>query len=183
MSIIDDLDDLSPEELEVMAKVISKLAQTKKGKTDKTSKDKKMGKSSPKKRVVKKEQEQEQEDISEAPVLVPIKSRTKKETHKNTRNGRTAPLVQSYTPPKGPNKFLSMPEYKSEKQDTRIDKLLWKGNQPTERRDEIEFIDAECRVCGKVSEVSPALTLKDIDTGEVMFTCNRCIKRGATDVI
>jgi DNA-directed RNA polymerase subunit RPC12/RpoP len=84
------------------------------------------------------------------------------------------------TAPKGgrPNLFLTMPEYNAHKEDTKIDKLLWKGRTPTIRRDSITTkVEIDCLECGTTCEAHP-----DEISSEGRYRCNDCVVgRGPAD--
>lgn len=70
------------------------------------------------------------------------------------------------------NRFDSMPEKKQNKEDTKIDKLLWKGKTPHERPPKVEFVNATCDSCGKTELVSPSFVY--FDGEETKYKCNKC---------
>lgn len=76
-----------------------------------------------------------------------------------------------------PNRFERMPAFNAEKGDAKIDALLNKGRQPTERRDAVQFVEAECTRCGDIWEVPPTFIYND-DEGN-NFICDTCRGRGA----
>jgi len=82
-----------------------------------------------------------------------------------------------------PNYFLNPEEGRPDlagvadscKQDTKTDKKLNAGRKPTQRRPEMEFVEAECIICRRVEWVSPAILLPDEKTGVPRYRCNDCI--------
>lgn len=77
------------------------------------------------------------------------------------------------TVPKGgrPNLFLSMPEFHAHKDDVKIDKKLWKGRNPTPRRDSVTTkVEVDCIECGEVCQAHP-----DEISSEGRYRCNDCI--------
>ena len=76
------------------------------------------------------------------------------------------------------NKFLNMRERNAEKGDTQIDKKLWENRTPTERPEEYEDIEVQCRECGLWFDINPGLVLIDADTRQPNFVCNNCAPRG-----
>jgi hypothetical protein len=78
----------------------------------------------------------------------------------------------------GENRFMKMRERNAEKKDTKIDKALWTDREPSERPDEFQFAEVQCKVCGMFFDVNPGLVVVDADTGGANFTCNNCSPRG-----
>lgn len=76
-----------------------------------------------------------------------------------------------------PNLFLKSAEAKQCKEDSKIDKLLWKGRTPSERNRPNNLISIACQVCRQVYEVSSSLVYRDPDMG-LCYTCNNCSRRG-----
>jgi hypothetical protein len=69
------------------------------------------------------------------------------------------------------NKFESMPEKNMHKDDTKIDKVLSQYS-PTERTRQFNFINVNCRVCGRTDSINPAL----VYDSENRYKCNKCSK-------
>jgi hypothetical protein len=76
-----------------------------------------------------------------------------------------------------PNNFLNSKDAQLHKKDTKIDKLLSKGIQPTLRRDPTVLYEVQCKQCGSIHIVSGNMILKDQDTQEVSYICDNCIRR------
>jgi hypothetical protein len=77
-----------------------------------------------------------------------------------------------------PNYFLNSIESKLFKNDTKIDKKLNAGLQPTPRRGAVELFEINCKVCGKSCIVSESMIMVDPETQEVSeYTCDECIRR------
>jgi hypothetical protein len=76
-----------------------------------------------------------------------------------------------------PNLFLKSAEAKQCKEDSKIDKLLWKGRTPSERNRPNNLISIACQICQQVHEVSSSLVYRDPDKG-LCYTCNNCLRRG-----
>lgn len=81
------------------------------------------------------------------------------------------------------NKFLEMKSRNgklcnAEKQDVEIDRKLWKNRTPADRPETFEPVEVQCKVCNRYFDINPALVLTDDDTGEVNFTCDNCVPRG-----
>lgn len=68
----------------------------------------------------------------------------------------------------GSNKFDSMTERNLHKEDTLIDKKLSKF-PPTERTRQFEYIQVQCRCCGKKEMANPGLLLEPD-----RYKCNKC---------
>lgn len=197
MSIIDNLDDFSPEELEIASRILGKLAGLKKAPELSSEKKveqppKKRGR--PKKQVVietkplntqKGKGRKTPSKPVEQPTEIKVgRSSRHKKSHKN--DGREAgddhdhkhkgkgkmAMVQPLSVG-GPNKFLKMSEFAQCRSDAAIDKKLWKGVRPVERRDEIQFVEVRCDKCGYYFDVHPDLIFRDPD-GELMYKCNDC---------
>lgn len=66
------------------------------------------------------------------------------------------------------NKFLAMAEKNMHKEDAEIDKLLNK-NPPTPRTRKFQYLDVQCRSCGKKEKANPSL-VHDISR----YKCNSC---------
>ncbi len=79
------------------------------------------------------------------------------------------------------NLFDKMVEKSQFKEDTKIDKKLWKGKTPTPRCGRSTLITIDCSVCGNEFDVSPneVKMQEDDDTGALseVYTCNDCIRR------
>lgn len=73
-----------------------------------------------------------------------------------------------------PNLFDGMAERNSFKEDTVIDKKLWKGKQLAYRGDRVTLVAAECSECHGEFEVSPNEIKKDFD-GNIDYMCNDCL--------
>jgi len=169
--LITNLEDLGPEELKAVSNLINKLAKRKRKEE------------SP---VV--DAEEPQEDIKPRPVSQKSRGRSSPKNQANQRRNnnkvrrpggsrgaaaRTEPVRLS-----NENKFLSMRERNSNKQDSEIDKKLWKGRRPTERPDEFHFAEVQCKECLLWYDVNPELVLIDPDTKTYNFTCDNCVPRG-----
>ncbi len=72
------------------------------------------------------------------------------------------------------NLFDTMPESKAFKDDTKIDKKLWKGKQLAYRGERTTLVAAECSNCHGEFEVSPNEIKKDYDGG-TEYICNDCL--------
>ena len=70
---------------------------------------------------------------------------------------------------KSTNKFLTMPERNSHKEDCKIDNLLSKS-PPIERRPGVTTVDVVCRVCGKKYNINKSLLFEGISR----YKCNNC---------
>ena len=55
---------------------------------------------------------------------------------------------------------------------------MWANRNPTTRPDEVEFVEAQCKICGYWFDVNPNLLMTDEDTEEWNFTCNGCAAGG-----
>lgn len=75
-----------------------------------------------------------------------------------------------------PNLFLKSDIAKQFKGDTNIDKKLWGSNEPSVRRQVADLVEVPCRVCGDYYEIPSSLVLMDVETHEVSFTCDNCIR-------
>jgi hypothetical protein len=95
------------------------------------------------------------------------KKKTKKQEDNNVpkSNIRTA---RGKTRGSGTNKFDTMTEKNLHKEDTLIDKKLSKF-PPTERTRQFEYVQVQCRCCGKKEMANPGLLL-EVDR----YKCNKC---------
>lgn len=188
MSIIDDLNSLSPEELEKVGNLINKFASRKENKEApeklqknrrKFSNNKKrvdadefserpsesIGRKNRRRRVVLDENEPEE----------PVSRRRRGTTKQRKRGGKKGTMARTEAVSlTGENKFLKDRDRNKYKSDVQTDKLLWGNNLPTERPDKFEYIEAECMGCGYFFDVHPSLVYRDEDTHEIVFTCDDC---------
>lgn len=67
------------------------------------------------------------------------------------------------------NKFLDMSEFNMYKDDTELDKKLHANTRPVIRNRQFNYVDVQCRICGKKEQVSPGLV-----TSYDRYKCNRC---------
>lgn len=189
MNIIDNLDEFTPEELEIASRILGKFASLKKTPSPEPVKEPKAnGKKSKKKAIAKveqtiTEQDQAEENNVQERVLSGPTSKIRKhkadgQPQKKLKGGKNKMATVQPIRITGQNRFLQMDAYNSCKGDTAIDKKLWANNRPTERREEIQFVEAECQVCHYVFDVNPAVVMRDEDTSEYVFTCNDCTKKG-----
>lgn len=74
--------------------------------------------------------------------------------------------------PKRPNLFEKMKEFNDHKNDTAIDKLLWKDRKPAERSRVMESVSVVCTQCHKEFKLSPNEPIGEF------YKCNRCICGG-----
>jgi len=73
------------------------------------------------------------------------------------------------------NRFFSMPEASMHKEDTEIDKKLWKDRIPSERNRPLALVKVRCVGCNREFEVSPELIPPTDGNESSKFRCNRCI--------
>lgn len=66
------------------------------------------------------------------------------------------------------NKFNSMDEFNMCKEDLEVDKKIRKPS-PSARNREFDFVNVQCRVCGKQEKVAPML-VEAIER----YKCNKC---------
>lgn len=71
------------------------------------------------------------------------------------------------------NKFLDMQESQMHRRDTKEFDEKVNVYQPTPRTGRTSLVEAECKECGYVFDVSPEVVYNDPDIGPV-FTCNDC---------
>lgn len=67
------------------------------------------------------------------------------------------------------NKFLDMSEFSMYKDDSELDKKLHSNTRPIVRNRKFNYVDVQCRICGKKEQVSPGLV-----TSYDRYKCNRC---------
>lgn len=205
--IIDNLDKLTPEELAKVGNLINKFAgrhereddrpqpkpnrkrnrKKRQKEVDNTSEklivEQGPGRNKPRRRVVQDEYEE---------VERPRRTGRGRTAPRNARNqrrndgvrrkgGRGRGGVMAHTESvqlSNENKFQNMRERNAEKGDTEIDKKLWSGRMPTERPEEYEDIEVQCKECLLWFDVNPGLVLIDQDSREPNYVCNNCSPRG-----
>ena len=198
MSIFTDLESMTDEEklklAELLANITPKATPSpKKGRPKASVKKKKA-----KKKVIKQQKkdsgdqtDEPEEQLDEVEIKKPSKNQQgrsesrlagKTAKTKGTRRdkgggGKGAPCSTQAISLSGQNDFLKMSEKNSAKEDSKIDKLLWKNRRPADRREEFIPVEAQCQVCNRFYDVNPALLYNDPDDG-IVFTCNKCTKRG-----
>lgn len=76
------------------------------------------------------------------------------------------------------NLFEKDPLFNAFKEDGNVDKKLWAGHQPTERREPQRMVNVNCARCGKQSQVSPDLIFRSRDEhgqmDQAAYYCNKC---------
>ena len=72
------------------------------------------------------------------------------------------------TKPKASNKFDEMPEYNMCKEDLEFDRKV-KKPPPSARNRNFDYMNVQCRVCGKQEKVPPTL----VESRE-RYKCNKC---------
>lgn len=200
--IMSDLDQLTPEELEKVGRLISKFAN--KEEVPKTRKRKGRG-GKRKKPLDKKDQEliveqqhgrtnrrrrilESEDDEIERPRQGRGRSQPRTQQRQNNGvrrggkgrgrgKGRGNGGIMARTESvqlEGGNRFDKMRERNSERQDVEIDRKLWGKRQPSERSPQYEPVEAQCIGCNLWFDVNPGLVMIDPDTREPSFTCNNC---------
>lgn len=125
-------------------------------------------KSSTETNLVKKESAKEHHDDSEeddSQEEFSLKKSSKKTNRKTNKISDTKPSGKKKN---FVNKFLQMKEVSMHKEDSVIDKKL-NRSPPTQRTRHFEYVQVNCRVCGKTEKVIPALA----ETRD-RYKCNRC---------
>ena len=166
--LITNLENLTPEELKRVANLIEKFTKRKTVDNQQTED------------IIKEEPKAKQKSTKvtqgrSAP-RNPVNKKNNNVRRKGSRGGgagRTESVVLS-----NENKFEKMRDRNSFKDDAKIDKKLWGDRQPTERPEEFEFVEVQCKECGKWYDINPTLIYVDQDTREVNFTCDNCVPRG-----
>jgi hypothetical protein len=77
------------------------------------------------------------------------------------------------------NIFDKMMERNAFKEDTKIDKKLWKGRKPSPRGERATIIEVECDECGNEFQISPnELRQKEDENGRMsnIYTCDDCLR-------
>lgn len=76
------------------------------------------------------------------------------------------------------NLFEKDPLFNAFKEDGNVDKKLWAGHQPTERREPQRLVNVNCAKCGKQSQVNPDLIFRSRDEhgqmDQAAYYCNKC---------
>jgi len=164
-NIIDDLNNLTDEELEAVGRLINKFVKRKK---------------SPEK--PKKAPKTEHGPGRKAPRNLKSKGRTEPRQARNKRlaNGpknRPRKGVAARTEPvqiSGENKFFQMRERNAERKDSKIDQKLWSNREPSQRPEKFEFVEVQCIDCQLWFDAHPNLIFIDPDTKQPYFRCNDC---------
>lgn len=92
---------------------------------------------------------------------------------------KTPATVQAITTGPRPNLFEKMNEFSSYKEDTKIDKKLWKGRKPVPRGERSTVVDIVCDGCNYEFTISPnelKRTMNEDGHMEDSYTCNDCIR-------
>ena len=172
--LIKNLTQLSPEELDKLNNLASKFA-------------KRHDTQEPNKTVSKKKRDKPQQNGRSS-----AKGRTEPRNPEVLRNkpvrrgtsrkgggrpggkpARSEPIVIS-----GENKFDKMVERFQHKKDSEIDKKLWQGREPTQRREQYEDVEVQCTECQLWFDINPELVYKDPETGDILFKCDVCASVG-----
>jgi len=174
--------DITPEELEKLSLLLQMMRQGEKNTSKSPQKKKKVKGNKRRPRSQKKQTAQKPEPIEEK---VPRARRAKR---KIKRRKVKSHEIQARSEPiqigARPNKFevvdgkvvlagKKLPETAEERKAKQFDKVISLKHEPTERRDE-SMIEAQCRDCGKISDVSEKLLIQDPDTREYSYICNSC---------
>jgi len=132
----------------------------------------------------------ETEEVEEHPVTTNRKRKSKKQVTENEGVGpgnsrrlkereKGAPNYARREPMKIPKKRINLfdkdEDFNSFKEDTKIDKLLWKGKKTHRRKTRQTLVEAECVKCNYVFDVSPNEIKKDFK-GKPTYVCNECEK-------
>lgn len=166
--LIKNLESLTPEELQKVGNLINKFAKRKENSVDNeitTDEIEETSRQKPKKRVQGRSSPRN------------TQNQTQRVRRKGGRGRGGAGRTESVTL-SNENKFERMRERNNFKADAEIDKKLWGNRQPTERPDEFEFVEVQCKECGKWYDINPNLIYLDQDSREVNFTCDNCVPRG-----
>lgn len=94
-------------------------------------------------------------------------------------NGGSQSIARPLEIKERPNLFEKMMEFNQFKADSRIDKKLWKGVDPTPRGGRSTLVEVECEDCECDFEVSPnELKRGEDDDGRVVYSyiCNECLR-------
>lgn len=170
--LITNLEDLGPEELKAVSNLINKLAKRKRS-------EEPLDNLGEVEETVERKPKQKQKPTVQGRSSPRNPQNQKKDTRVRRRGGsrggagRTESVVLS-----NENKFEKMRERNNFKADAEIDKKLWGDRKPTERPDEFEFVEVQCKECGKWYDINPNLVYIDQDSREVNFTCDNCVPRG-----
>lgn len=178
--IITNLEDLSPDDLKAVSNLINKLA-----KRQRKNSEPKVDEVPPEPvNIIQDEPSQKPQRATTRRSKRPDKKPPQKaQSNQRVRRrgqqsrggaGRTEPVSLS-----GENKFESMREKSSYREDSKTDKLLWGNHEPTERPDDFSFVEVECEICHKNCKVHPSLVYLDQDTRQPKYTCDSCVPRGS----
>jgi hypothetical protein len=127
---------------------------------------------------IKKTGKQKKEDSDEEDGRISRVGASKKLKERKRGSGGTASSPKALEIKNRPNLFEKMMEFNQFKADSKIDKKLWKGIQPTPRGGRSTLVEAECEDCEGDFEVSPnELTKSEDDNGRVKYSyvCNDCL--------
>lgn len=184
--ILDNLEQLSPEELQKVANLINKFAGRKDSKIDKKPKAGKIGhgpgrRTSKKSIVVPGEDDPPPRKQARGKRGRRESSRLQKKTKSPIRRKGGKKGVAARIEPvqlSGQNKFDKMRERNTVNDDRKTDALLWENKEPSPRPDTFEFSEVQCQECGYYFDIHPDLVYVDRDSKEVVFTCDDCSPRG-----
>ena len=188
-----NLESLTPAELKILSGLIKKVSNKKKPPIKRKPRTKpkpkvndteivdgpQLGRTSPSKKIVETENEKVPTNSKAKGRTKPTKEYNKKRTERGGKKGRankkmarTETVVLS-----GKNEFLNMGEKNSHKDDTRIDRLLWKNKEVNKRPPKYSDVEVQCKECKLWYDVNPSLIYVDPETNETNFTCHNCIRR------
>lgn len=196
--IIENLESLSPEELEKVANLINKFAKRKEddGRQQKKRKRKKkrvddndaeliveeqVGRKKPRKRILLDENDEVERPKTRGRGRTQPRrqsARRKKQNYRGNKGRSKGVMAKTESVQlSGENRFMKMKERYSNKKDSVIDKKLWENREVSARPDEYEPIEVQCKECELWYDVNPATVLMDRDSGDYNYTCNNCVRR------
>lgn len=122
---------------------------------------------------------EEQEKLIQSIVKKNEAGEKKKFRRKNNKEEQQPKQVRE---PRQANKQLNLfekdPLFNAFKEDGNVDKKLWSGHKPTERREPQKLLNINCAKCGKTCQVSPDLIFRSRDENGQMdqaaYYCNKC---------
>ncbi len=94
---------------------------------------------------------------------------------KERGKSKTQSVPRPFEVKRRPNLFDKMMERTQFKEDTIIDKKLWKGKQVSPRGGRTTLVSVDCVDCGDSFSVSPNEVVTDSD-GDIRYVCDDCLR-------
>lgn len=175
-NLLEQLLSLSPNQMAAVERLVGKFS--KKDSEEDLIVEHGPGRDKPRQRIVLKESDKTPDKRSKGRGRTQPRNNQNEEStnkiRKRVGKGKGAMARTEQVVLKNENRFLKMREKDSEKKDVEIDKKLWSGRSPSERPEEFQYAEVQCKVCNKYFDINPALVVIDRETHQPNFTCNDC---------